>query len=77
MKKVTIDPELRSRLNGLTENIELCDEAGRTLAHLVPPDVYRELLHAWVDAHITPEELERRRQEPRGRPLAEIWKDLR
>src|SRR5262249_235898 len=75
-QKVTIDQELRARLNGLTENIELCDESGRTLAHVVPPEVYPELLRAWVDSHITPEEIERRRPEPRGRSLVEIWKDL-
>jgi hypothetical protein len=76
MQKVILDQELRSRLNGLTENIELCDESGKTIAHVVVPEVYRELMHAWVDTHITPEEIERRRQEPRGRTLAEIWKDL-
>ena len=76
MTKVTLDESLKSKLNGLAEQVELCDETGQTVGHFLPPDLYRELLLAWADSQISPEELERRRREPRGRTLAEIWKSL-
>ena len=76
MSKVTLDPELASKLNGVGEPLLICDEAGRTLGHFLPTDLYRELLLGWAEAHITEEELERRREEPRGRTLPEIWKNL-
>jgi len=71
-----LDPQLRSKLNGLNEQLEICDEAGNTLGHFVPEALYRELLVTWSKTHLSDEELERRRQEPRGRTLAEIWQSL-
>jgi hypothetical protein len=76
MSKVILDPSLRAKLNNLEHELEHCDEHGHTLGHFLPAAVYQELLLAWADAHITEEELERRRREPRGRTLAEIWKSL-
>jgi hypothetical protein len=76
MNKVILDAELKSKLNGLNEQLELCDEAGRTVGHFLPADLYKQLLLAWTEANISEEELERRRREPRGRTLAEIWKSL-
>jgi hypothetical protein len=76
MTKVTIDNTLRSKLNGLDEQIELCDESGRTLGHFLPADTYARLIYDWVNAQVTDEELEQARQEPGGRPLEEIWKSL-
>jgi hypothetical protein len=76
MSRVIVDESLRSKLNGFNEEVELCDESGKTLGHFLPPDVYREFLVAWSEAHTTDEELERRMNEPGGRTLAEIWKSL-
>jgi hypothetical protein len=76
MSKVILDDVLRAKLNGLNEQVEICDETGRRVGHFVPEEVYKELLYALIDLQITPEELERRRREPRGRTLAEIWKSL-
>ncbi len=76
MSRVILDPELRSKLNGLNEQLEVCDEAGKTLGHFLPESLYRELLLCWSKANLSDEELARRRQEPRGRTLAEIWKSL-
>ena len=76
MARVIADEALRSKLNGLDEQIEVCDEGGRTLGHFVPADLYQKLLYAWLNAQVSDEELERRRQEPRGRTLPEIWKSL-
>jgi len=78
MTKLTLDAELRSRLNGLDEQLEICDEAGRTVGHFLPSAVYDDLFYAALAAE-TPhskEELRRRHQETGGRSLAEIWRDL-
>lgn len=76
MNKIILDEALRAKLNGLTQDIKLCDEAGNTLGHFLPIDIYKELLFAWADKHFPPEEMERLRNETGGRSLAEIWKSL-
>jgi hypothetical protein len=76
MNKVVLDPILQSKLNGLNQHLELCDESGRTIGHFLPAQLFTEMLMASADAQITEEELARRRQEPRGRTLAEIWRTL-
>jgi hypothetical protein len=76
MSRVLLDSQLRTKLNGLTEQIEFCDESGKTVGHFVPDSMYRELLVAWSKAHMSDEEVTRRRAEPRGHTLAEIWKSL-
>ncbi len=78
MKKVTLDSALQSKLNGLGEELEVCDEAGKTLGHFLPAELYRKLIYAAVEAAcpFDQEELEKRRHEGGGKPLAEIWKNL-
>ena len=76
MHQVTLDPTLKARLNGCDELVEFFDEHGAKLGYFVPRETYRKLLVEWSRSHITDEELERRAQEPGGRTLAEIWKDL-
>jgi hypothetical protein len=36
MTRIVIDSQLREKLHNLIEPIELCDEAGRVLAHVTP-----------------------------------------
>ena len=48
MSTITLDPELRARLNGLNEQLEVRDESGTTVGHFVPAALYRELLYAWA-----------------------------
>ena len=43
MIKLTLDPELRERLNGLNEPIELCDETGETVGHFLPDEAFRRM----------------------------------
>ena len=76
MSRVLLDPQLRSKLNGLDEQLEICDESGKTLGRFLPESLYRELLLAWAKADLPDEELQRRRNEPRGRSLTEIWDKL-
>jgi hypothetical protein len=75
MTRVTLDAELRARLNGLNEQVEVCDESGKTVGHFLPDALYRKFVYAWANAQVTDEELEQAAQEP-GRPLAEIWRSL-
>lgn len=78
MSQVILDEALRSKLNGLSEQLEILDESGRTLGRFVPEDAYRQMLYAAAAAACphSPEELERRRQETGGKTLAEIWQKL-
>jgi hypothetical protein len=78
MSRVILDPDLKARLNGLNEHLEICDADGRTVGHFLPADLYRKIIYkiAEADCPDTPEELERMRNEIGGRPLAEIWRDL-
>jgi hypothetical protein len=76
MSKVILDDVLRAKLNGLNEQVEICDETGRTVGHFVPADFFKELLYTWANAQVTDEELEQARRQTGGRPLAEIWKRL-
>lgn len=43
MTQIIVDAALRSKLGGLTTPLDLCDENGKVLAHVVPalnPDDY-------------------------------------
>ena len=59
MTKLTLDPQLREKLNGLDEQIEVCDETGKTVGHFLPEAIYRKFVYAWLNAQVTDEELER------------------
>ncbi len=74
MVRLTVDAETRAKLRDLSEQLELCDESGRLLGFFDPvddPSVYEG-----VDSSVSPEELDRRSREERGRPLADILADL-
>ena len=75
MTKVIVDDVLSAKLNGLREQVQLCDATGRALGQFLPESVYLELLSASDDMRVTDDELDRRRREP-ARPLAEIWNSL-
>jgi hypothetical protein len=76
MRKLTLDSQLRGLLNGLDEQIEVCDETGKIVGYFVPEADYRQFVYAWLNAQVTDEELEQAAREPGGRTLAEIWKSL-
>jgi hypothetical protein len=78
MSKVILDEVLRAKLNGLHEQVELCDESGQTVGHFLPADAYKKLFYAALAAECphSAKELERRHQAEGGRSLAEIWKSL-
>jgi hypothetical protein len=76
MSKLTLDAGLKSKLNGLNEPMELCDEGGTTVGHFLPEETYREYLYAWLKAQVSDEEVEELRQQTGGRTLPEIWNSL-
>jgi hypothetical protein len=76
MTKLVADESLRSKLMGLSEEIEICDEQGRTVGHFLPREAYLRLMYEPTEPQITKEEIERRLAEPGGRSLAEIWESL-
>ena len=77
MGKVTLTAEMRAQLNGLNQPLELYDESGQLLAVCLPPEDYRRLTGIPPGADFTDAEVEAAmRQTGRGRPLADIWKDL-
>jgi hypothetical protein len=76
MNKVVLDPAMQARLNGFNEHLELCDETRQVLGHFLPREMYRHLLVSFAKSVVTDEELERRRNEPGGSSLQEIWERL-
>jgi hypothetical protein len=60
MTRIIVDNALRTKLQDLTEPLELCDESGRILARVLPTvdsDLYEGL-----EPRISQEELRRRRE---------------
>jgi hypothetical protein len=76
MGRVILDPELRAKLNGLNEQMEISDETGKPVGLYLPLDAYKKLLYADVKIPFSEEEIARLRGEKEGRSLAEIWKSL-
>ena len=79
MGKVMLDTDLRSRLNGLDQHLEICDEQGKTLGHYLPAEQFDRLLYSLAETQRPPlseEEIKRRRSQRNGRPLKEIWRSL-
>ncbi|MCI0642968.1 MAG: hypothetical protein L0Y72_05910 [Gemmataceae bacterium] len=48
MSRIQLDPQLKSRLNGLNEQIEFCDDEGKAVGQFLPQDLYLKLMHAWA-----------------------------
>ena len=76
MTKVVVDSDFWSRLNNPEGPVELCDPSGRTVGYLYPAPCL-ELASAKAMSPFSDEELLRREQEPGGRSLQEILRDLR
>jgi hypothetical protein len=63
MGKITLDKELQAKLNGLNEQIELCDESGQTVGHFVPLGQFQAMMRAWAKAEFTDQEIAQARSE--------------
>jgi hypothetical protein len=70
MTQVTFDANMLSKIGNLRDLVEIRDEAGRIVGYFHP------ILRSTVSTPFSREELERRRQQRSGRPLADVLKDL-
>jgi len=76
MGTITLDPVLRAKLNGLNEQLEICDETGKPVGMYLPLEDYKKLLYRGVEIPFSEEEIERRRKQKGGISLAEFWKRM-
>jgi hypothetical protein len=76
MTRVTVDSEFWGKLNNPQGPVELCDPIGRTLGYLYPAPAPLDRGGGKVVSPFSDEELLRREQEPGGRSLEEILRDL-
>jgi hypothetical protein len=75
MTKFVVDDALGTKLKSLEGLVEVCDEAGHTIG-VFQPILSASDLGERGRCPIPDEEIERRRQERGGRPLADILADL-
>jgi hypothetical protein len=82
MKRVTIGPELSSKLEMAFAQIELCDHNGKTIGVFLPMEFYhaltrmRNLACANTGMPFSEEEIAKLRSEKEGSSLADFWKRL-
>ncbi len=76
MSAITIDPQLRTRLNNLTEPMELRESDGSIVGRFIPEEEYRRIQKelALAACPYTEEELARLRLQRKGGSLADFWK---
>jgi hypothetical protein len=75
MSKVILDADLKAKLCGLREQIELCDADGHTMGRYVPEDVYQKILYQIAESQrpeLSAEEIKRRRQVTGNKSLTEV-----
>lgn len=72
MNRITLDAELRAKLNGLKSVVEICDERGEVVGRYLPEEEYLGLLYEIARLQPTDEEqLRRAEEEPGGMTTAE------
>lgn len=72
MTRVVIDSDTVEKLRGLSESMELCDEAGNVFGRFVPDEgspAFREWLRN-LDPGISKEEMQRRAERAHGEGLS-------
>ena len=75
MSAIVLDDQLRARLNGLNETLEVREPDGTTVGRFVPEEVYKKLVYAPLKPPYSDDEVARRRAEPGARSLADFWKE--
>ena len=79
MSRVILDADLKAKLHGMHEQIELCDPDGHTLGRCVPEEPYQKLLYQLAESQrplLPADEIKRRRQATGGKSLADILHGL-
>jgi hypothetical protein len=75
MSAIVLDDQLRARLNGLNETLEVQEPNGTTVGRFVPEELYKKLVYALLNPPYSEAEVARRRAEPGGRALTEFWRE--
>lgn len=75
MTKITADPDLRNKLQGFQDLVEICDESGHVVGFFHPAarsDSFQE----HTQSPISDADIEFARAQRTGRPLTDIFADL-
>jgi hypothetical protein len=62
MSKIVLDAELRAKLFGAIEAVELTDEAGKVVGHYIPHEAYLRIADTLLPAQTNGEIAEARRE---------------
>ena len=76
MNTVTLDNDLRARLNGLDQQMMFTDDKSQPIGYFLPAQDYMNLMLRSLSIPLSAEEIERRRKETTGSSLEDIWKRL-
>ena len=71
MQKFVLDHSTQSALEGAPDEIELCDDTGRTVGYFVTPEMHKRLYRWAASLFDDPEELEAARRETETMTTAE------
>jgi hypothetical protein len=76
MNTITLDADLRAKLNGLNERIDVCDEVGKVVGHFIPSAEFQRLLLKDVKVPFTEAQIEQFRKSGGGCTPEEFWKKI-
>ncbi len=76
MEKVVVDADGRVKVDAVSAELAVTDAAGKTLAYVLPPAVYRRVMEAWLASDPTPEELDAARREEGGMNISQVLAHL-
>lgn len=76
MTRYVVDAQTATELRSAGERVELYDSEGHILGYFEPAKTVAELSEEDRRGPFTPDELQRRRKNLKGRPLAEILERL-
>ena len=78
MHAIVVNDDLRSKLNGLKETLEVHETDGRVIGRFLPEEEFRRLQYdlAWSACPYSPAELQKLRQGKKGSSLSEFWKKM-
>jgi hypothetical protein len=76
MGRIILNSDLKAKLHGLKEALEVFDESGQALGYFLPMDEYHKRIRAKQDIPFSDEELDKFRNAGGGGPLADFWKRM-
>ena len=76
MSKIVMGPELLRQFQNVNEQVEFCDQAGKTVGHFLPETLYQEMVNAYVEKVFPKSEVEEALRQSGGKTLKEIWRKL-